>query len=89
MLYHLCATLAHVYGPLRVFRYPSFRIPAAALTALFLMLWLFPSFIEYLRRHQLGVSNVREDTPEQHQVKSGTPTMGGIFILVSLMVSTL
>ncbi|MEC9466074.1 MAG: phospho-N-acetylmuramoyl-pentapeptide-transferase, partial [Myxococcota bacterium] len=89
MLYHLCMTWVDVIGPLRVFRYPSFRIPAAALTALVLMLVFFPRFIEYLRRGQHGVSNVREDTPEQHQVKTGTPTMGGLFILISLTVSTL
>lgn len=89
MLYHLFTAWADVIGFFRVFRYPSFRIPAAALTALVLMLWLFPRFIEFLRTQQHGVSNVREDTPEQHQVKRGTPTMGGVFILISLMVSTL
>jgi phospho-N-acetylmuramoyl-pentapeptide-transferase len=89
MLYHLFTAWADVIGPFRVFRYPSFRIPAAALTALVLMLWLFPRFIEFLRSQQHGVSNVREDTPEQHQVKRGTPTMGGVFILITLMVSTL
>lgn len=89
MLYHLFTAWVDVIGPFRVFRYPSFRIPAAALTALVLMLWLFPRFIEFLRAQQHGVSNVREDTPEQHQVKRGTPTMGGVFILISLMVSTL
>ena len=89
MLYHLFTAWADVIGFFRVFRYPSFRIPAAALTALVLMLWLFPRFIEFLRSQQHGVSNVREDTPEQHQVKRGTPTMGGVFILISLMVSTL
>ena len=45
MLYHLCMTWVDVIGPLRVFRYPSFRIPAAALTALVLMLVFFPRFI--------------------------------------------
>lgn len=89
MLYHLFTAWVDVIGPFRVFRYPSFRIPAAALTALVLMLWLFPRFIEFLRAQQHGVSNVREDTPEQHQVKRGTPTMGGVFILISLMISTL
>lgn len=89
MLYHLFTAWADVIGFFRVFRYPSFRIPAAALTALVLMLWLFPRFIEFLRSQQHGVSNVREDTPEQHQLKRGTPTMGGVFILISLMASTL
>jgi len=89
MLYHLFVAFSDVASPLRVFRYPSFRIPAAALTALLLTMWLFPRFIEFLRRGQAGVSNVREDTPESHQVKSGTPTMGGLFILLSLVASVL
>jgi len=89
MLYHFFTSFTELVGPFRVFRYPSFRIPAAALTALALTLWLFPRFIEYLRRLQHGVSNVREDTPETHQVKVGTPTMGGVFILIALTTSTL
>ncbi len=89
MLYHLFIAFADQLGPLRVFHYPSFRIPAAALTTLVLTLWLFPSFIERLRSLQRGVSNVREDTPEQHQQKAGTPTMGGVFILLAVTVATL
>ncbi len=81
MLYHLFTAFMDTVGPFRVFRYPSFRIPAAALTALVITLLLFPRFIEWLRRRQAGVSNIREDTPEQHQQKQGTPTMGGLFIL--------
>jgi phospho-N-acetylmuramoyl-pentapeptide-transferase len=52
-----------------------------------LTLWLFPRFIEWLRRTQLGASNVREDTPERHQQKKGTPTMGGVFILVAVFIA--
>ena len=88
MLYHLFIALTDYLGPLRVFHYPSFRIPAAALTALLLTLVFFPAFIERLRGLQRGVSNVREDTPEQHQQKSGTPTMGGVFILAAVAVSS-
>ncbi len=88
MLYQLFSRMADP-GPFRVFQYPSFRIPAAALTALLLTLWLFPRFIEWLRAFQHGVSNVREDTPEQHQKKSGTPTMGGLFILFSVLSASL
>jgi phospho-N-acetylmuramoyl-pentapeptide-transferase len=89
MLYHLFTALTDEVGPFRVFRYPSFRMPAAALTALVLTLWLFPWFIEVLRRLQHGASNVREDTPEQHQKKQGTPTMGGVFILIAVTLATL
>lgn len=88
MLYHLFTTFADAVGPFRVFRYPSFRVPGATLTALVLSLWLFPRFIAWLRFKQHGVSNVREDTPEQHQKKRGTPTMGGLFILLAVVVST-
>ena len=88
MLYHFFTSFTDLVGPFRVFRYPSFRIPAAALTALILMLVFFPRFIEFLRLRQHGVSNVREDTPETHQQKTGTPTMGGLFILISLSTST-
>jgi phospho-N-acetylmuramoyl-pentapeptide-transferase len=88
MFYHLGNWLVQQgFGPANVFLYPSFRIPGAALTALVFTLWLFPRFIEALRRRQLGVSNVREDVPDQHQQKSGTPTMGGLFILVAVTLS--
>jgi phospho-N-acetylmuramoyl-pentapeptide-transferase len=89
MLYHLFTAFVDSVGPFNVFRYPSFRMPAAALTALALTLWLFPWFIEKLKRLQRGASNVREDTPEQHQKKEGTPTMGGVFILLAVTVATL
>lgn len=89
MLYYLFTEFFESFGPARVFQYPSFRIPAAALTALLITLLFFPRFIEFLREKQHGVSNVREDTPEQHQKKTGTPTMGGLFILGALLISTL
>ena len=89
MLYYLFTEIFDSFGPARVFQYPSFRIPAAALTALVLTLVFFPKFIDYLRFKQHGISNVREDTPEQHQKKVGTPTMGGLFILGALAISKL
>jgi len=89
MLYHLLYPLAGRFGPFNVLRYPSFRILAAGFTALLLGLLLGPLFIERLREAQYGSSNVREDTPEAHQRKSGTPSMGGMLILFSLCVATL
>ncbi len=89
MLYHLFTTFVEVVGPFRVFRYPSFRIPAAALTALVATLWLFPWFIDILRQRQGGNTQVREDTPMTHQKKVGTPTMGGLFILMTVTISAL
>ncbi len=89
MLYHLLWPLSDRFSLLNVFRYPSFRIIGAAITALLIMFIFFPKFINYLKKLQYGASNVREDTPERHKTKSGTPTMGGLFILFALILSTL
>lgn len=74
---------------INVVRYPSFRAIAAGATALIAGLLLFPPFIAWLKRVQQGASNVREDTPEGHRAKSGTPTMGGGLLLVAMLVSCL
>ncbi len=89
MLYHLLYPLAGRFGPFNVLRYPSFRIIAAGFTALVLGLLLGPVFIERMRVIQYGSSNVREDTPDSHKKKTGTPSMGGALILFSLSVATL
>src|SRR5688572_13561389 len=73
---------------LRVFRYTSTRILAAAITALVMSFILGPWFIERLRSKQIG-EVIREDGPETHKKKAGTPTMGGSLILFCLAVSTL
>jgi phospho-N-acetylmuramoyl-pentapeptide-transferase len=89
MLYHLLYPLAGKLSVLNVLRYPSFRIVAAGLTAMVLGLLFGPSFIERMRTLQYGASNVREDTPDGHLKKAGTPSMGGALILFSLTCSTL
>src|SRR5512147_2922592 len=89
MLYHLLYPLAERVSLFNVLRYPSFRIVAAGLTALLIGLLLGPIFIERMRELQYGASNVREDTPDTHKRKAGTPSMGGILILLSLVLSTL
>src|SRR5512133_3780292 len=89
MLYHLLYPLSTRVGVFNVLRYPSFRIVAAGLVSLLLGLLLGPLFIERMRVLQYGSSNVREDTPEGHKKKSGTPSMGGALILLSATVSTL
>src|SRR5512137_1179797 len=89
MLYLLLYPMSQRFTVLNVLRYPSFRIVAAGLTALVLGLLLGPWFIERMRRLQYGHSNVREDTPESHQKKTGTPSMGGTLILFSLVVAVL
>ena len=72
---------------LRVFRYPTTRILAAAITALLLSFLIGPWFIERLKRGQIG-QQIRDDGPQTHKKKAGTPTMGGSLILFCLVVST-
>jgi len=70
-------------------RYPTFRIVAAGVAALLIGLLWGRRFIEQLRITQQGQSNIREDTPDRHQTKKGTPTMGGAMILVCIGLATL
>ena len=87
MIYHFLYPLHATYGALRVFRYITFRMFLAVLTSLLISFVIGPWMIRFLKRMQTGASNVREDTPKEHQKKTGTPTMGGILIAVSLLVS--
>jgi len=89
MLYEFLYPLSTRISFLNVLRYPSFRIVAAGLTAMVIGLLLGPAFIERMRLLQYGASNVREDTPDGHKKKAGTPSMGGALILLSLAASTL
>src|SRR5271170_1589674 len=91
MLYYLSFFSSH-WGPLNVFRYETFRAMAAALTALVFSLALGPKTIVVLTRLKLGQplrqkSEVRE-LADLHSGKKGTPTMGGILILLAMVVST-
>ena len=89
MLFHLLyGVLGDKIGFLRVFRYPSTRILASAITALLLSFILGPWFIERLKARQIG-EIIRTDGPQTHKKKAGTPTMGGSLILFCLTVSTL
>src|SRR5215467_13612373 len=80
--------LFHLYSPLRVFQYATFRTGMASLTALGLSLVLGPWLIARLRQFQIG-QHIREDGPQSHQKKAGTPTMGGLLIVVSILIPTL
>jgi phospho-N-acetylmuramoyl-pentapeptide-transferase len=73
---------------LNVLRYVPFRVIAATMTAMLLSFFVSPWFIRALKRKQIG-QVVREDGPASHLVKSGTPTMGGALILVSVLVPTI
>jgi phospho-N-acetylmuramoyl-pentapeptide-transferase len=89
MLFHLLyGALGDKLGVLRVFRYTSTRILAAAITALLISFVVGPWFIERLKNRQIG-ETIRTDGPQTHQKKAGTPTMGGSLILFCLTISTL
>ncbi|HZF09622.1 MAG TPA: phospho-N-acetylmuramoyl-pentapeptide-transferase [Thermoanaerobaculia bacterium] len=88
MLYYLLYPLRNHVGAFNVFRYITFRGAMAIVTALLLSWFLGPAFIRTLRRMSVG-QNIREVGPQAHQVKAGTPTMGGLLILFSVIVPTL
>ncbi|MFN8007683.1 MAG: phospho-N-acetylmuramoyl-pentapeptide-transferase [Terriglobia bacterium] len=92
MLYHILYEWLYPIFPnltvLNVFRYNTFRTAYASLTALALGLIMGPWLIERLRWFQIG-QHIREEGPSHHQVKAGTPTMGGILIVVSTVFPTL
>lgn len=86
MIYNLLAPLATEVGVLNVFRYITFRSVWALLTALIISIVFGPAMIRWLQRIKCG-QYIREDGP-QHQAKQGTPTMGGVMIIFSVVVST-
>jgi phospho-N-acetylmuramoyl-pentapeptide-transferase len=88
MLYHLLYPLRTEWGPLNIFGYISFRAAAAMTTALLLTLLLYPAFIRFLQRKKLG-QEIREDGPQTHLAKAGTPTMGGLLIMTAILLATL
>jgi phospho-N-acetylmuramoyl-pentapeptide-transferase len=75
-------------GPLRLFQYVTFRTAFASLTALFLCIVVGPWLIQRLREFQIG-QHIREEGPASHHRKAGTPTMGGVLIVMSIVVPTL
>src|ERR1700754_2721938 len=88
MLFYLLYPL-HTYSTLfNVTRYITFRTAAASLTALALSLALGPWMIRRLRDFQMG-QVIRQEGPQSHRAKAGTPTMGGLLILTSAVVPTL
>jgi len=80
--------LFHYFPPFRIFRYLTFRTAFASLTALFTGLIVGPLVIDRLREFQIG-QYIREEGPKAHQKKAGTPTMGGLLIVISIVVPTL
>lgn len=88
MLLYLSEILAELNSGFRVFQYLTLRTILGVLTALIISLLVGPFMIRRLTHHQIGQS-VRDDGPQSHLAKSGTPTMGGLLILTSIVAGTL
>ena len=89
MLYYIFyRMLERYFSPLNVFRYITVRTAYASLTALAISLILGPWLVRKLREMQIG-QFIREEGPQSHQAKAGTPTMGGILIVISTILPTL
>jgi phospho-N-acetylmuramoyl-pentapeptide-transferase len=95
MLYHILYEFLYplyrqfpVLRVLNVFQYITFRTAYASITALLISLFLGPWLIARLRDFQIG-QHIREEGPQSHQKKKGTPTMGGLLIVVSIVLPTL
>ena len=88
MIYHLLYPLHTTFSSFNVFRYITFRTIYATITALVICFVIGPWLIRKLQSMQIG-QQIREDGPQSHLVKKGTPTMGGVLIIFSVVVSTL
>ena len=88
MLYWLLYEKLYIYfHPFRIFRYLTFRTAFASMTALLITLFIGPYVIQKLREFQIG-QFVREDGPQSHLKKAGTPTMGGVLICIAILLPT-
>lgn len=88
MLYHLLYPLSEVWSPLNLFQYITFRSVMAAIFALVLSFLIGPWVIRQLSHHQIG-EEIRSRGPQSHQTKKGTPTMGGVMVLTTILLPTL
>jgi len=88
MFYHIFYPLSSDYSIFNVFRYITFRSAYAGITALSLCLLLGPKMIRMLQKYQIR-ETIRNEGPQQHFAKSGTPTMGGLLVLCAFLTSTL
>lgn len=90
MLYNLLFPLADEIGVFNLFRYITLRTGGAVVTALFVSFVLGPAVIRWLKSKQAEGQPIREDGPQSHLItKKGTPTMGGVLILLALGIATL
>jgi len=88
MLYNLLPQLDEYSQIFNLFRYITVRTGGALVTALVISFLITPLIIRWLKKIQAGASNIREHTPENHLKKHGTPSMGGLIILLSISIST-
>ena len=88
MLYHFLYPLHTTFSALNVFRYITFRTIYASLTAFLICFFLGPWLIRKMTELQIG-QYIQEDGPARHHKKAGTPTMGGLLIVIAITVSTL
>jgi phospho-N-acetylmuramoyl-pentapeptide-transferase len=79
--------LFHSFAPFRIFRYLTFRTAFASLTALFMALIVGPAVIRHLRDFQIQ-QYIRDEGPQAHKKKAGTPTMGGVLITIAIIIPT-
>jgi len=89
MLFNLLAPLSAEIGVFNLFHYLTFRTGGAIMTALLISFAFGPLVIDRLRRHQREGQPIRADGPEDHLRKKGTPTMGGLLILLAFTISTI
>ncbi|MFW5801453.1 MAG: phospho-N-acetylmuramoyl-pentapeptide-transferase [Spirochaeta sp.] len=88
MLKELLFPLTEYFTPFNIFQYITFRAAYGAVTSLLISFLFGPAIIELLRRLKFG-EEIRQDGPQSHQVKSGTPTMGGVLIILSMVLAIL
>ncbi|TET67283.1 MAG: phospho-N-acetylmuramoyl-pentapeptide-transferase [Candidatus Zixiibacteriota bacterium] len=88
MLYHLLVPLSEYISGFNLFRYITFRTACATVTAMLISFLLGRMFIRFLKRNQVQ-EKIRSDGPKTHLLKEGTPTMGGVLILVAIVIPTL
>jgi phospho-N-acetylmuramoyl-pentapeptide-transferase len=88
MLYHLLYPLSEYISGFNLFKYITFRMAYATVTAMLISFIFGNLFIELLKRYQVK-ENIRQDGPQSHLAKEGTPTMGGLLILISIVIPTL
>jgi len=90
MLYYLFDFINKNFNPpgFDIFRFLTFRSALAAISALFLALYFGPKIIKFLTKHQIGEAE-KTDAPKSHLTKTGTPTMGGLILIASVVIPVL